>query len=945
MSDLAHPCRLFISLATLLLCSLSVGASPLIVVRNNHEMPYNGPVMFNTGLPDGFYKCNGGRATVFDGIAQVVANLPAQSELRLKLVGAKQDAVLSEGAFSLAPDTGGLKLLWQKQEIGRLELGLVVIPGKESTLDNAVSSFQPLDLSNAKITNGVFSGNWRSGDYDVEIQIRHYAGGWADVSANLTRVGGNDDAAYVALVRKVTTKEIDGSRMRWHGRVMDGASEPAVIHKDFRYTHGTDWCSWKTDKYAIVVANRFTPGLTTETTPGRWVPANNFFVLERLRSQDNSVYFISEVAGPDPLGKNVSRAASKTYIQPLKGEPVKMGWRIAVSKTPKADWEESQFFVSAGYRMVTETTDKAVVDLGVPYVQFGTSYFPYSTMTENHDFYRTAGLNQEGWWPFSAKMWENWRAYTPQMQTDFRIIKAMGFDWVRMHHLEMLAAMDRKNAMEFIDWYMQQARQLGLKVIVDTSGSTNWFTTLAGRYKDVAKSFEIENEILIPGIKPGDTERWIASYKAVKAAAPNTDAFLTGNCDEGMFERLVRLGVPFDRTGFHFYLHGPGWEETLCSTATAMGGHGTDLGKPTILGEFNWKEITRYSPEARAAKYALGFGKMLEPRAIPELFQFHFQETMSVNPEICRIGIRHYETMNLDRRPKLEGVEFMKLIKRYSRPNSPVCELPIKIDEITLKNGKAKAVFTLKNETKKQVLVKLSSESFGESSCRITSKNTLTLKPGESAKGQMEVSLKPGAKPGTYHYFLKANYSNKTAYGWGIASNPGAPEFDAKPVLPELVEYPQGLDIVKSFDWNKPICVAFGKDSAILELEMAYVAFSTLQSATGRAIRLCSTEDIPASMLKSANLILVGSPTGNPLVAQAAPMLTDGKGTIILQDKGNGRQWLLLAGKTPKDVKAATTDFVLRYWENAKDSTTRISGMEKGAALGNRAVSGDLNPP
>src|SRR3712207_8514152 len=37
----------------------------------------------------------------------------------------------------------------------------------------------------------------------------------------------------------------------------------------------------------------------------------------------------------------------------------------------------------------------------------------------------------------------------------------------------------------FLDWYAQEARALGLRILVDTEGPAEWVTTLASRYRDV----------------------------------------------------------------------------------------------------------------------------------------------------------------------------------------------------------------------------------------------------------------------------------------------------------------------------------------------------------------------------------------------------------------------------------------------------------------------------
>lgn len=900
-------------------------AGPTIEIRNNYHFGYKGPVVFHTTMPDGVYKGKGAEGTVAQGTARIVADLSAGASITLKQDHSAKPKDLSVTQF------GGNS---------NMEFGLVVIPGRDGEASKVPSVFEATDFDLVDDSNAAGFRCTVDG-YRVDLDIIGYYGAWIDADATVTRVDDGPEDAYVALVRRITVPGVDGLKMRWNGFVVDGTNLPEGSDRITALGHGVDWFSWKSANKTFLATSKFTPGYTYQNSVGRWALANYFYAQERVIRDATSIYLITEIAGPNPAQEGKGSMAVKTYAPPAIGEPVKLGYRFAVTESPKPGWEDSQFLAYAGYRYVTESADKATVDLGVPYVEFGTSYFPYSTMTENFDYYRTAGLDREGWWPFSPPMWEKWREFVPQMQTDLRIIKAMGFEWVRLHHLELIGGMNRKNAVAFLDFYMEECRRLGLKVLIDTSGSSEWMAFLAGRYNDVVKRIEIDNEILIVGVRPGDAERWTACYKAIKKVAPDTQVFLTGACNQGQFERLIRLGIPFDRVGYHNYKHRPTFKEVIPSVAIGVAGHASELGMQPTLGEFNWKYLTHLSPEIRAKEFKGIYGRMLEPRAIPEFMQFQWQETLSVNPRLTRQGLRHYETINLDRRPKSEAFEFMKLIREHSRPDSPVRALPITIGEVALKGGKSSARFLIENNTGKQAALKLSVESFQGLSGKV-SESTVSLMPGQKFVGTVELWLDPKALPGAYHYFIKAEYPGGMAYGWGIASNPGAPKFDP-PVLVDKVEYPQGADIVTKFDYSKPICIAFGVDCPIIELEMAYQARNTLQAAIGREIHLCSTDDIPKSW--KGNLILVGTPERNPLIAQSAVQLPADRGAIILHDAGKGSQWLILGGGTAETAQAAGTEFVLRYWKNAKDSSARVSGLEEGAALGHRAAPGDVNLP
>lgn len=914
---------LIITLAAV--CAL---AAPTIEIRNNYDFRYKGPVVFHTAVPDGVYKGKGAEGMVVHGTARVLADLSRRSSITLRqerspIRAATQDLFTGDSSP---------------------EFGLVVIPGREGDASQIPSVFTPdikLEALDNESSTGISVIHGAHKAYKIDITFSPCGDSWVDADVTITRIADAPADSYIALVRRITMPKLEGLRMRWNGIAIEGTDLPEEGDRITALGHGVDWCSWRSQGRTFLTASKFTPGYTYRNSVGRWALANYFYAQERVIRDATSIYLITEIAGPNPAQEGKGAMGVKTFAPPAIGEPVKLGYRFAAAKSPKQGWEDSQFMAYAGYRYVTESGDKATVDLGVPYVEFGTSYFPYSTMTENFDYYRTIGLDREGWWPFSPPMWEKWREFEPQMKTDLRIIRAMGFDWVRLHHAEVLGQMKRANALAFLDFYMDECRALGLRVLIDTSGSPEWMALLAGRYKDVVKRIEIDNEILIVGARPGDAERWTACYNAIKRVAPDTQVFLTGACNQGQFERLIKLGVPFDRVGYHNYKHRPAFQDAIPSVAIGVAGHASELGMQPTLGEFNWKYLTHLSPEVRAKEFKGIYGKMLEPRAIPEFFQFQWQETLCVNPRLTRQGLRHYETINLDRRPKSEGYEFIKLIKEYARADSPVRVLPISIGEVTLRNGRASARFLVENKTGKQAALKLSVESFQGLSGKL-SENAVSLLHGQKLAGTIELRLDPSSPSGAYHYFLKVDYPGGTAYGWGIASNPGAPTFDA-PVLADKVDYPQGADIVTRFDYSKPICVAFGVDCPIIELEMALQARNTLQSAIGREIRLCSTADIPKNW--KGNLILVGTPKTNPLIAPSSARLPADKGAVILEDVGDGLQWLILAGETSETAQAAGTEFVLRFWKNARDSSARIFGLEEGAALGDKAAPGDVNLP
>lgn len=930
-------------------------ASNAVRVRNNHERPYEGPVQFRTALQDGMYQqepladgtAGSGEGEVRGGVARMVVKLPAHSAVVLARTGPLPHAESHHSAGPLSITTGaqGFDLRWADSAAGALALGFVVIPGTSAEAHDVARTFEPLDIAWKTQPNGALKGEVVRGGYNLAITLVPYAEGWVDVHTRLTHV---QDAgpAYVAMVRRVTALPgIDSAHVRFNGRVFEGATPPNVWERDFWYTRGVDWTSWKSGALSMATMSGFTPDPTIERHHD-WVPGSHFYVWDRALPAGDQMYLISEISGPNPEQGKSGYMRVTPYAPIPKGDTIDLRWRLAIEQHPAPGWEDTQLQVFAGYQSTQQDSGMDVVDLGVPAVQFGTSYFPYSTFAENFDYYRTPGLDRETWWPFSPTMWTDWRAFIPRMQTDLHIIRAMGFEWVRLHHLELLQEMDRKDALAFLDFYMDQARQLGLKVLIDTEGPADWVSLIMGRYRDVVRRVEVENEILIPAIKPDAPERWTTLYRAAKNADPEAQVFFTSAGNDGAFERLRTLGVPFDRVGLHAYKHGPEWKEALASHALAAADYARSMGKFVTLGEFNWKGLTRLSPEDRRKEFAAVYDAMLRPRAIPEVFQFQFQETISVNPSIARSGVRHYETIALDRRPKPEARELMRMIREYARPDAPVRAVPVTIGDARLVHGRATVPFTVANHTSRALSLHLSTLAFGGIESRLTSAADIAVEPGATAHGKIALQLDSAARPGTYHHFLRVAYGNTAALGWGVASNPGAPVFKADAVLKGRVVYPQGLDVVTRFDWvTRPLAVVFGAKAPVLEMEMAYLVANTLQSATGRSVWLSSSADLPDSLKTGGSVIVVGTNASNPLVATPAQYSAGDRGVVRLRDGAGRTQLLLLTGHSTKAVEAAAVDFVLRYWLNAKDSGVRITGMEQGAALGDTARITNPNPP
>jgi hypothetical protein len=907
-------------------------------VRNNHELPYRGPLELRVNLPDGVYRSADGVAVVRGDTARMVVALPPKAEARLTRVDAASGAPFA-GPLAVAAHGARVDLEWNRRALGTLDLGLVVLPGTTADADTAVRRFAPLSLAWERATDGTLRATAEQDGYRVSLTLTPYGGGWVDARAHLTRVAPRGEKAYVAFVRRLTTPGAADARLRFNGRVVAGDREPDAWDRDFWYTRAVDWTAWRAGGVSLLAVNGFTPVPTIRAPKGDWNEGSHFYVWERTRRDGDRVDLVSEIEGPNAKQAQRGAMAVTPYAPIEQGDTLVLRWRLAVAPQPAAGWEESQLRAFAGYRAASRDSasrdgSAAVVNVGVPYVTFGTAYFPYSTLAENLDFYRTPGLDRETFWGISPQMWTKWRSYVPRMRSDLRIARAMGFDVMRLHHVELLQSLDRPEALAFLDFFTGEMRALGLKLMLDTEGPAEWITTVAGRYRDVLTRVELENEILIDGVTPARPARWTEEYRAAKAAAPNAQVFLTSAGNHGQLERAAALHVPFDRVGLHAYKHGPQWMESYSSHMLGAADVAAQHGTAVTLGEFNWKNLTELAPDSQRTAARAVYETVLGPRAIPEVIEFQFHETLTFNPAISGTNTRHYEPLALDRRLKVSGEEFMRAIREYGRPDAPVRVLPMTVREARLANGAATAEFTVTNAGDRTRTVTLAPEAYDGLTTRLLTPARVTLRPGESHTGRVSLRLAPGALPGTYHHFVRASYDGGTQYGWGIVSQRGVPTF-AAPVLGNRVSYAQGADVVRRADWTRPLAVTFADDASALELESAYQVAGTLQSATGAPVWLSRASDLPDSLGARGLVVALGITPG---AAEAK------RGVVRLDDAG-GRQRLLLTGADKDGVHAAAAELMLRYWPNAKDAAMRLTGKEPGNALGHPAMITNPNPP
>ena len=261
-------------------------------------------------------------------------------------------------------------------------------------------------------------------------------------------------------------------------------------------------------------------------------------------------------------------------ILPARGDKVNSSSRLVLSKQSFSDAETDQMFVGfTSYNEQRQAPDGVAISFGVKSVRFGTSYFPYSTLGENFDTLKLPGMDRDAFWPLAADTVLHWREFADDIRRDLRIAKAMGFQFIRLHHLELLAPIPKEVRQEYLDFLFGELRHLKLQALLDTYASDAAIVELLKRYSDVVDTVEIENEILIWGIPLDRPPQWKQTYAAVKKAAPHVRVHLTGYNNTGIFDRLEKLDVPFDRVGFHSYVDSLDAIPTARGYALALGSY------------------------------------------------------------------------------------------------------------------------------------------------------------------------------------------------------------------------------------------------------------------------------------------------------------------------------------------------------------------------------------
>jgi hypothetical protein len=927
-----------------------------IDVVNNQPFPIHMPlVVRGVRLADG---ATAAQQVGDDAVVIVNAEPSTTSRVQTQI----PENVRLRNRVELKPAENAIGVTFDGKDLGRLAWGVVARPvdpkgpkTQEKALDTKgdfAAEFQPLKLSFTKTGEGPVFETWSASGsasgLKLDVELLAYRAGFLDINARYANESAPTEDVYAAIICRWEQPNLAKRVVCYDNKPM-GFEVDALTpfrHGEGRHLYiqrGVDWINSAFDGGASALwLQDFTPNFTTHHGPReataktgpigpRWLGANTAQVAQEAQAKGDAVYSISEIARPN-LGGYASRLADN--VLPPKGEGLLIASRMIFDGAAISDDRADQQFIAyTGFNPQEKTAGGAKVSFGVPFARFGTNYFPYSTLGENFVTVKQPGMSKDGYWPLAPETVKQYKLFADEIKRDLRIAKAMGFELIRLHHVELLWDKDtggkeyvtEQQRNEYLDFYFNELKHLGLKALLDIKVSPEETARFVKRYRDLIDGVEIDNEILIFQIYDADVQYWKDVYKAVKEVAPDMPVHLTTHTNTGAFDRLSQLGVPFDRVGAHAYMDSLEAINSGKNYGLAIADYATKVNKPPLITEWNWRFLTRMTPEARAKVYRPIFENLLMTRAIPIIYQFQFQDGLAMNPTGLK-GIRHYEQLNLSRRPKPEAMEMVKLIQEYSDPNAPTRKLRADYAAVELKDGKGTARIPLVNQTDKTLKLKATVESSGD--VKANAPATFEIKPGESPNLNVEIELANGkdALPGFYHVFVRLEGDDSfVRYAWAEARHAGAPKIDPH----TSAEIVYSGDVLK-FDFNRPIAVVYPVEASVMELEAAWVLYQTLESTTGRVVDIFQATDLPDDIKKRGGIIYVSKGKADKPTIMVAP-----------GSKHAGEQ-LIVTGKTPEETTLAAMDLTLRYWKTAKDSGASKVGLAA-EATGKGGVKTDLD--
>lgn len=954
-----HRAAIWLGMAVFISCLMSVATAsraPIMVeLINNQPFPLRMPVRLRDVNPGG-------------GAWSTTANRPVQQEnddlIFIADVApfAHERFSLRPGAppdqatpFILKPNAKGVMLAYSGEDLGTLAWDIVAreMPeerGKQrgapaTTRADFAAQFEALPLSFVRSACGPVFDIWRAeatkSGLQLMVELDAYHAGFLDIRAQLiNRSAVKRDGMYAAVVTRWVQPAVSSRAVNYDNHLASFGERSWAPFRAGEGRHlfvqrGVDWIrtGFAGNKTAVWL-NDFAPSFTvheeaTQKQGAHYTGANIPQLGQEAQTAQGALYSITEIARPNIP---IYRGRFTDNLLPPVGEPISFSSRLAFTGTPLSDERADQMFIAyVGYHEQHKSAGSVSLSYGVSGVRFGTNYFPYSTLGENFDALKLPGMDRDAYWPLAADTVTQWRLFADDIRRDLRIARAMGFELIRLHHLELLSPLDKQLQQEYLDFLFAEMKHLGLRALLDVRLAPEDVAALVARHRELISGVEIDNEVLIFGIPDDAPSYWQRVYAAVKRVAPEIPVHLTAHTNTGAFNRLSSLGVNFDRIGQHAYIDSVEAIPSARDFALAAADYGAKVGKPPVITEWNWRGLTRIRPEARAKIYAPIFENVLATRSIPELYQFQFQETLAVNPA-ARKGIRHYEQLWVSRRPKPEAFEMMRLIKKYSYPTAPNRMLDVEHVVVPLDGmGRGVAPFRVLNTSGRTLELHAAVETSANVSAMLERSSLIRLAPNASAEVPVTIALREKSDdlmPGFYHVFLRLEGDDGLVrYGWAEARMAGAPKIDRQ--TKTEVRYGDGA---LAFNFNRPVVVVYGDGAPIIEMETAYVLANTLESATGRPVMSYQLSDLSADARANGALIVIGTAQTNALVASMVDRLPHElrlAKQFVAQVPGDASRgdWLIVSGGEPAEAEAAGMDLTLRYWKFAKDSAARRIGV------------------
>jgi hypothetical protein len=879
--------------------------------------------------------------------AVVMVDLAASQSRKLDVnLGA---GIQSQSPVTIKPDSDGVALAVNKHAMGRLAWAIVVDkpPTQKAEGDQAPStkrdfaaSFKPVELKFTQSQTGMLFDDWTAtgtaSGLKLDVTLRAYKTGFLDITYVVTNQSAPQKNVYAAVITRWEQPKADARTLCYDNRRLeftDGAFSPfrAGLGRQQMIQRGVDWISTRfADGSGATWLNDFTPSFTVHREASvdskkvklgpRWVGANTAQLSQEAQAKGDAIYAVTEIARPN-IKQYQSRLSEN--VLPGKDQPLSVTYRVAFdAKAVDDDTADNRFVGYVGFNEQTKTAHGAKVQFGVPFTKLGTNYFPYSTLGENFGDLRMPGMSKEGYWPLAAQTVLQYEKFADDIKRDLRTIKAMGFELVRLHHLEVLYDVDEKTGKPFIpedkrwaylDFLFKEIEALQFKALLDVKLPPAECAELVKRYGKLVDGVEYDNEVLIFQIFDEDVPVWKQVRDAVRAVDPNMPFHLTAHTNTGAFDRIEKLGATVDRVGQHTYMDGLDPIPSSRGYALAMANYAAKHGKEPLITEWNWRFMTRMPMEERAKVYAPIFENVLKTRCMPIMYQFQYQDSLAMNPSGLK-GIRRYELLLLSRRPKPEAFEMMKLIERYGPPDSAVRKIGAAHKVVELTGDTTQFDFELTNNTDQPMSATVAIEAADGLNASLRDKPGIVLQPKQATHVPVRVALTKGRVPlpGFYHVFLRIEGKDGSLrYAWAEVRKHGNVTMDKKPSEAKAaVEYGPGA---MDFNFDRPLTVVYTADEkSVVELEDAWTVFITLESATGRPVDIYQKSDFDKLADRDQRTII--------LVTRGAK---GAKPSVNVE----GDNKLVISGPNEKSVTAAAMDLVVRYWKNAKDAGARKVGL------------------